>query len=175
MRYSQIGFLCVFVLALLFGKSWMVAAQDLTLTPIPQATRVVTQDEVNRISRNLYCPVCPNERLDTCGTLACTRWREDIRLQLQQGMNEDEIVRLFVERYGERASAVPLDPTLRAFSLVTPFLLAAIALIIGAYTIYRWRRNQRALTATKDLKPTSITTPSTDDSYRQLIEEDLNP
>ena len=38
-----------------------------------------TDDEVNAIAEQLYCPVCENVPLDVCGTQACADWRDEIR------------------------------------------------------------------------------------------------
>ncbi|NQS91637.1 MAG: hypothetical protein HQ574_04445, partial [Chloroflexi bacterium] len=34
-----------------------------------------TDDDVNAIAKQLYCPVCENIPLDACGTAACEQWR----------------------------------------------------------------------------------------------------
>ena len=41
-----------------------------------------SDDEVNRIAHQLYCPVCENTPLDVCPTEACRQWRDLIRQQL---------------------------------------------------------------------------------------------
>lgn len=99
----------------------------------------VTDDEVNAIAQKLYCPVCENITLDTCGTAACADWRYEIRLQLEQGMTEDEIVQDFVRRFGDRVVGTPLDPTLRALSLYTPWALVAAALIAAGVVLAKRR------------------------------------
>lgn len=157
------GGLCALGIGLLAASA---LAQD---QPAPQPTRVVTADMVNAIARGLYCPVCPNERLDTCQTEACFRWREDIRRQLEQGRTESEIVADFVRRYGERAVGTPLDPTLRAFSVLTPYVLALIALALGVYTFLRWRARRPAVPAQPPPAPIS----GDDDAYRRQLERDL--
>jgi cytochrome c-type biogenesis protein CcmH len=134
---------------------------------------VVTADEVNMVSRRLYCPVCPNERLDACQTQACINWREDIRSQLEAGRSEDEIVADFVQRYGERAAGTPLDPTLRALSLYTPYVIAGIALVVGVVTFLRWRGQRSAAKMVAD-GATPLSNIAPDDDYRQLVERDLN-
>lgn len=80
-------------------------AQDAQPTPSPVQT--VTDDEVNAVARQLYCPVCDNVPLDVCGTQACADWRQEIRTQLEQGRTADEIKTYFVERYGRRVLATP--------------------------------------------------------------------
>ncbi len=49
------------------------------------AVREPTADEVNRIAKGLYCPVCPNTPLDVCETRACEDWRALIRDKLAAG------------------------------------------------------------------------------------------
>lgn len=129
---------------------------------------VVTDDMVNEIAYGLYCPVCPNERLDSCQTEACASWRADIRRQLEAGRTRDEIVRDFVARYGERAVGTPLDPTLYALSVYVPFIIAGIALVIGLLTFLRWR-SRRAVPVS--LPPTPDSAP--DDPYRSRLEQDI--
>lgn len=131
---------------------------------------VVSADEVNMVARRLYCPVCPNERLDACQTQACVNWRSDIRVQLEAGRNEDEIVADFVRRYGERAAGVPIDPTLNALSLVTPYVIAVIALAVGVFTFLRWRK--RPTTQPTVLTTTSAASPP-DQDYRSALEKDV--
>ena len=61
-----------------------------------------TDDEVNAIAKQLYCPVCENIPLDVCGTQACAQWRELIREKLIEGWSEDEIKEYFSNQYGDR-------------------------------------------------------------------------
>ena len=44
-----------------------------------------TDDDVNRIAKQLFCPVCENTPLDVCPTEACRQWRELIRQMLSEG------------------------------------------------------------------------------------------
>ena len=44
-----------------------------------------TDNDVNRVAKQLYCPVCPNTPLDVCETKACEDWRAQIRDQLSEG------------------------------------------------------------------------------------------
>ena len=47
--------------------------------------RAVTDDQVNAIAQQLYCPVCENVPLDVCPTAACAQWRATIREKLEAG------------------------------------------------------------------------------------------
>ena len=59
-----------------------------------------SDDEVNTIAKQLYCPVCENVPLDVCGTKACAQWRDDISDKLADGWNEEQIKQYFSDRYG---------------------------------------------------------------------------
>jgi cytochrome c-type biogenesis protein CcmH len=150
--------LCLCAVAVLLVISTVALAQETT----------VTDDDVNAVAKRLYCPVCENIPLDTCPTEACIRWREEIRVQLENGSTPDQVVADFVARFGERTIGTPLDPTLRALSLVTPFVLAGLALIVGILTFSRWRRRPKPA-------PSAPTLPAADaDNYRALLERDLS-
>ncbi len=146
------------------------------LIAAPVAAQIeVTADEVNNVAKQLYCPVCPNETLDVCQTQACAQWRDEIRAQLSEGQNVQQVIDSFARRYGERVLATPQDPTLRALSLYTPFLLAGIALVIGAVTFLRWTtRRPQPFRATPPLPPERGSGGEVvDEAYRSLIERDL--
>src|SRR5262245_15090099 len=89
-----------------------------------------TDDEVNRIAKQLYCPVCESTPLDACPTEACRQWRDLIRTMLADGKSEPEIKQYFVEHYGARVLAEPPN------RLVT-YLVPAIAILLGAFLLFR--------------------------------------
>ena len=95
-----------FVIAALLGflvallVSGVVLAQD--PTPV-----TVTDDQVNAVAKQLYCPVCENIPLDVCPTQACAQWRDLIREKLAAGWSEKQIKDYFVAQYGERVLAAP--------------------------------------------------------------------
>ena len=126
----------------------------------------ITDDDVNAVAAQMYCPVCPNETLDVCQTQACSQWRAEIRTQLSEGQTTEQIIDAFARRYGERVRATPQDPTLRALSVYTPFVIAGLALVIGVLTFRRWRRPVAA--------ETPLPPAGKDGSYRDQLERDLS-
>src|SRR5512139_9040 len=88
------------VVLVMLGWVQVAAAQD--SSPVP-----VSDDQVNAIAKQLYCPVCENTPLDVCPTLACAQWRDQIRQQLGQGWTEQQIKDYFVRQYGDRVLAAP--------------------------------------------------------------------
>jgi cytochrome c-type biogenesis protein CcmH len=139
--------------------------------PVLAQDSTVTDDDVNDIASRLYCPVCENIPLDTCGTAACIQWRAEIRAQLEAGQTEEQVVNDFVQRFGERVVGTPQDPMLRALSLVTPWLLGALALIVAISTLLRWR--QRRTTVSASDGAASANGGHGDDDYRTRLEADL--
>lgn len=150
--------------ALVMLAASAVSAQD------GQPTPVVMEDAVNAIAKKLFCPVCENIPLDACGTAACADWRYEIRLQLEAGKTEQEIIDDFVTRFGDRVVGTPQDPTLRALSLITPWVLVAVGLGLALWTFYNWRKNHR-LVETPAASADGSSAPK--DELRALLEQDL--
>lgn len=139
------------------------------LVALPAAAQDITDDDVNAIAGRLYCPVCENIPLDVCGTQACADWRSEIRVQLEQGRTAQQVIDDFVARYGERVVGTPQDPVLRALSLITPWVIGALALVFAAITFRRWRGSSRLMTA-PEITPKIG---GTDAEYRARLERDL--
>jgi len=126
-----------------------------------------TDDEVNAIAKQLYCPVCENVPLDVCPTQACAQWRETIRLKLSEGWSEQQIKDYFVEQYGARVLATPPAEGLNWLVYVLP----PAAFLIGAYVVFRalrsWRRAAASASVAHDV------TVASDDPYVRQLEDEL--
>jgi cytochrome c-type biogenesis protein CcmH len=103
-----------------------------------------SDDEVNAIAKELYCPVCENTPLDVCPTEACRQWRELIRQQLSDGWTEDQIKQYFVENYGARVLA---EPPRQGLNWLV-YLLPPVFILAGAFILFRslreWTRPKTA-------------------------------
>jgi cytochrome c-type biogenesis protein CcmH len=55
----------------------------------------VTDDDVNAVAKDLFCPVCESTPLDVCPTQACADWRDLIRQQLSEGYTPQEVAGIF--------------------------------------------------------------------------------
>jgi cytochrome c-type biogenesis protein CcmH len=113
----------VFFLTLLVAGS--VSAQE--GEPFP------SDDDVNAIAKDMFCPVCENIPLDVCDTKACEQWRELIREKLAEGWTEQEIKDYFVLQYGDRVLA---EPPARGFNWLVYFL-PLILFLVAIYILYR--------------------------------------
>jgi cytochrome c-type biogenesis protein CcmH len=103
---------------------------SLFIQPVSAQGTTPTDDEVNRIAKQLYCPVCESTPLDVCPTEACRQWRDVIRTMLSEGRSEAEIQQHFVEQYGVR---VLNEPPNRLVSYLVP----GIAILLGAFMLLR--------------------------------------
>lgn len=90
-----------------------------------QGPQPVTDDDVNRVAHQLYCPLCENIPLDVCSTKACQDWRALIRQKLEAGESDQAVIDYFVATYGDR---VLVQPPARGFNwliyIVPPIVLA---------------------------------------------------
>jgi cytochrome c-type biogenesis protein CcmH len=105
----------------------------LLVTPVSAQGRPPTDDEVNAIAKQLYCPVCENTPLDVCATQACAQWRDLIRLMLSQGKSEAEIKQYFVDNYGARVLNEPPREGLNWLAYIVP----PVVILIGVGFLVR--------------------------------------
>ncbi len=140
----------------------IAAAQDQQPTPPG-----ITDDQVNAIARQMYCPVCENTPLDVCPTQACAEWRELIRDELAQGWSEKQIKDYFVQRFGARVLATPPATGLNWLVYVVPpiIFLAGVFLLYRAFQSFRKPATQPVSGAEPQ--------PASDDPYIERIEEEL--
>jgi cytochrome c-type biogenesis protein CcmH len=144
---------------LLFSAS-LVLAQD----------SAPSDDEVNRVARELYCPVCENIPLDVCPTQACADWRADIRDKLAQGWTDEQIKTYFAQQYGDRVLARPPARGLSALVYIIP----VVTVVGGAFALYRFLRAQRQrATLTSSPAPSTSTPAFPPDDYRARLEQEL--
>ncbi len=129
-----------------------------------------TDDEVNAIAKEMYCPVCENVPLDVCGTQACAQWRALIREKLNDGWTEDEIKEYFVDQYGARVLAEPPRQGLNLLVYVVP----PIAFLAGVYILYKGVRSwQQIDSESADAEITSPAIENPPDDYVAQLEEEL--
>ena len=108
---------------------------------------VPTDDDVLRVAKQLYCPVCPNTPLDVCETKACQDWRAQIRDQLAEGWTDQQIIDYFVAQYGERVLAEPQRKGFTSLVLIFPLISVLLGLGIVYEVLRNWRKQKPALVA----------------------------
>jgi cytochrome c-type biogenesis protein CcmH len=150
---SLVGVVLLFLLLMAF-TSLNVLAQE----------NVPTDDEVNAIASELYCPVCENVPLDVCPTQACEQWRATIREKLVAGWDEQQIKEYFVEQYGARVLATPPAEGLNWLVYILP----PVAFIAGAVVLFQAIRSWR-----KDEPAESAPPLDRSDIYIDMLEEEI--
>jgi cytochrome c-type biogenesis protein CcmH len=137
-------------------------------TPALAQDNFPTDDDVNKIAKQLYCPVCESTPLDVCPTEACRQWREVIRTMLADGKSEAEIKQHFVTQYGVRVLNVPPNPWVTYF-------VPGVAILIGALMLMRgfqmWKRPLTAESTLGGAKHEAEPVPQ--DEYIQKMEAEL--
>ncbi|MCU0497856.1 MAG: cytochrome c-type biogenesis protein CcmH [Anaerolineae bacterium] len=151
-------------LMLFLSLSAVIGAQE-GGSPLPAP---IDYDEVNEVAKGMFCPDCENVPLDKCLTQVCLIWKQEIADQLAAGRTRDEIHADFRMRFGEQVIAIPQDPSLRALSLVAPWILASVVILIGVWTFWRWTRSRPVEESASTIAPASS------DHYRQQLEQDLH-
>ncbi|HSM24423.1 MAG TPA: cytochrome c-type biogenesis protein CcmH [Anaerolineaceae bacterium] len=89
-----------------------------------------SDDEINAIAKELYCPVCENIPLDVCPTQACAQWRALIREKLIDGWTKEEIKQYFVDQYGDRVLAQPPARGLNWLIYILPPLIFVGGIVV---------------------------------------------
>ena len=132
-------------------------------TPVPPTP---SDDDVNVVARQLFCPVCENTPLDVCPTAACAQWRALIRTKLSQGWTSQQIKDYFATQYGARVLAEP--PRQGLYWLV--YIIPPVLMLIGVYILFRAFQSMRK-PVNADLTPAGPAMPETDEYLRKVEEE----
>lgn len=159
MKIRYIFLILFFTLAASLAAAAGVSAQD-----VPT---FVTDDDVNRVAKELYCPVCENTPLDVCPTQACAQWRGLIREKLEAGWTDQQVKDYFLAQYGDRVLAAP---PAQGFNWVF-YVIIPLALIGSTAVLYRVLRNMARPAAPQTAPPGAA--PAVDDDYLKRIEEEL--
>lgn len=149
--------------AVLAAASLRVRAQEAT----------PSDDDVNAIASQLYCPVCQSTPLDVCPTQACRQWRDLIRQMLAEGKSADEIKQYFVDNYGASVLSEPPRTGLNWLVYIVP----PAAFLLGAFLLFRafvlWKRQAQVAAPASQPARRSRRARHADDGYAARLEEEL--
>ena len=123
-------------------------------------------DEVNRIAKTLYCPVCPNTPLDICSTQACVDWRNDIKRMLQEGKNEQQIRDYFVARFGPQVLGAPPAEGFNWLAYILPVVGILLGVLIAWLSMRAW-----LVRRAPGVAPTDV--PEIPKEYAERIEKEM--
>jgi len=130
-----------------------------------------TDDDVNRIAKQLFCPVCENTPLDVCPTEACRQWRDLIRQMLSEGKSEQEIKDYFVLNYGARVLS---EPPRSGFNWLV-YVIPPLVIVAGVFILFRAMRSWTLSPETSESGPDEeeLASSGDDDDYITRMEEEL--
>jgi len=154
---------------LLWIASLLLVLTGLAVATVSAQGSTPTDDQVNAIARQLYCPVCENTPLDVCPTQACKEWREEIRSMLADGKSEAEIKQHFMDYYGARVLS---EPPRSGFNWLV-YVVPPIVIVAGIFVLFRALRawSQPAVAEAGSDEVEAI--PPSDDEYIARMEEEL--
>ncbi len=135
--------------------------------PAAAQTSEPTDDQVNAIAKQLFCPVCENTPLDVCPTQACAQWRATIKEKLAVGWSEQQIKDYFVQQYGERVLA---QPSTRGWNILV-WVLPPLALLVGGLFLAQYLRSAKRPAAVESPAHPEATDP--DGGYAARLEKEL--
>ena len=162
-------FMILLACMLLSMSSSLALAAGTTPWQQDSPPRQPTDDEVNAVAKQLYCPVCENIPLDVCPTLACEQWRSLIREKLAAGWSEEEIKTYFVNQYGDRVLATP--PTRGLNWLV--YIIPPLAILAGAFLLFRAFSAWRKPAVDSEPQTPLVVAEGTTDEYAARLEDEL--
>ena len=171
MNQKTISLFLIFLVGLLAMLQSPVAAQDTGPTATPHSPAATpSDDEVNAVAKQMYCPVCENIPLDVCPTTACQEWRELIRQKLAAGWSEQQIKDYFAAQYGDRVLSEPPRRGLNWLVYVLPVVFFLFGVVI-LWNVVR-PKNRAAVTASTAAQQPSQPKKA-DDPYLAKLEEEL--
>lgn len=101
------------------------------------------ESEVRAVAKRLQCPVCESVSVADSPSELAVQMRGVIREQLQRGDSSDQVVRYFVERYGE---SVLVEPPRHGVALLV-WLGPVIGLVVGGALLMFWWRSRGEVSA----------------------------
>jgi cytochrome c-type biogenesis protein CcmH len=159
---------------------WLMVGTALAQDSSPAASADdVTPDEVNKVARELWCPLCSGVRLDVCELKACDQMKEVIAIKLAEGEDTESIKQYFVGQYGPQVLG---EPPREGFNWLA-WILPVVALVIGG--VFLWRQMGRMMSTTHPVEataqaladaeemPSSAASSAPQDEYEKKLDEEL--
>lgn len=160
--------------AILFGILAAAVLAAVLPAGAQEPTKTISDDDVNTVAKELFCPICENTPLDVCETQACADWRQVIRDKLAGGQSEDQIKDYFADQYGVRALAEPPAEGVTLLVWLVPLIAIPGAIIL--FVLYLRNLRRPAETAAVAVVPPDVETKKPDpeeDPYAARIEREL--
>jgi cytochrome c-type biogenesis protein CcmH/NrfF len=124
----------IFIFLLFFASSCLFSQVAWGQVPVPD-------DQTYHIAKKLNCPTCAGRNLADCPTETCTQWKNEIKAQLDQGKNAEEVLAYFEARFGPTVLQEPPKDGTTAILWAAP--VGAAIVFFGVVGVVMWRMSQR--------------------------------
>jgi cytochrome c-type biogenesis protein CcmF len=102
-------------------------------------------EEQLRGEMGCICGTCAHEALTKCTCGTAQRMRAELREQINQGKNHDEIIQAFVGLYGgQQFLQAPIDKGFNRVAWLFPYLLGATGVVAIGFAAIKWSRHGEA-------------------------------
>ncbi len=108
------------------------------------------QERAAALSSSIACPQCTGQPVSESNAPIAETIRTQIKQQVDAGLTDQQIVQVYVDRYGEWVDLNPSRSGLTGVVWIAPFLVIGVAIGALALAFSRWRgpaETQRATAA----------------------------
>ena len=149
--------LLILLLCLLPTFSYAGEAKDLAADPVLEKRMI-------GLAENLRCLVCQNESLASSHAELAEDLRREVREQMAQGKNDQEIIDYLVARYGD---FVLYKPPVKSYTVLLWFGPFALLLIAVGVLVFQLRKRRQTVQE-------SVLTPEAQQRAASLLNEEDN-
>ena len=135
--------LLILLFCLLPTFSYAGEAKDLAADPVLEKRMI-------GLAENLRCLVCQNESLASSHAELAEDLRREVREQMAQGKNDQEIIDYLVARYGD---FVLYKPPVKSYTVLLWFGPFALLLIGAGVLVFQLRKRRQLLVQETELTP----------------------
>ncbi len=146
-------------------KRALLIAICLLALPATAAAAPVPQTTVNAIEAEVMCPIC-GTLLELAESPQAKREKVFVAKLVAEGKSKAEVKDALVAQYGPSVLALPKASGFDLSAYLVPILAIAIAVVVLAFSVLRWRRSGRAN------EPSAADAPQGEDAER--LEADLS-
>jgi cytochrome c-type biogenesis protein CcmH len=133
----------------------------------------VTREQVNEVAREMYPPGTTDPMTaDYAPTEQGEKMRQEIARMLQEGKSKEEIIRFYVDRYGDRVLASPQKKGFMLSAWVLPVLVILSAFLALYSVLRKWVRNAQSRVSKIHRQPQKLTFDDQriiEDEFRRFI------
>ncbi len=123
----------------IFKLTLVVLLQILAVTAAAPSATPAIEKAAKEIFSEIYSPFCPGRLLQDCPSSSATELKNQIKSDLQAGLDKQTILNNLLEQYGNELGALPPTTGFSALAWIAP----AIFLVIGILVIIIWLATSR--------------------------------